>query len=241
MFSGALAAKTIKSLLETDPSAKTVVLFGADHTGSAVKGEVWDAGAWKTPLGELPIDEQIAAELIAADSSLRSNPHAHNFEHSIEVQTPLLLEANSEIRFVPIAVPAAPVAVQVGQAVGRLLQPKGPQNVIVLGSTDLTHHGGHFGNPGGHGTDSEAFARKNDQRMIELMRQLAAEDVVPEANQHKNACGAGAIAATLAAVREMGARKGVVLDYTNSYQILREQTSHVQDDTTVGYASVVFV
>ena len=64
--------------------------------------------------------------------------------------------------------------------------------------------------------------------------------MIPEVQQQHNACGAGAIAATMAAAHQLGATKGTVLEYNNSYCISRERNPGEQDDTTVGYASVIF-
>ena len=55
-----------------------------------------------------------------------------------------------------------------------------------------------------------------------------------------NACGAGAIAATIAAAAQMGARKGILLEYTNCHEVLQHLYPGQTDDTTIGYASVVF-
>jgi len=215
-----------------------VVIFGADHTGQAQLGEVWDAGAWETPLGDVEIDEALAGALLGGCDLLRSNPQAHLGEHSIEVQLPLLRLASPALRIIPIAVPPGEIAVEIGRAVGATLA--GLPSSRVLGSSDLTHHGGHFGCPGGRGEQSELFARQNDQRILKLIEQLDAEAIVPEAQLHSNACGAGAIAATIAAVREMGATQSQILAYTNSYEISHQQYPDEQDDTTVGYASIVF-
>ena len=239
VYSGALAAMTVRALtapLGGQPG--TVVIFGADHTGQAQLGEVWDAGAWETPLGDVEIDEALAGALLGGCDLLRSNPQAHLGEHSIEVQLPLLRLASPALRIIPIAVPPGEIAVEIGRAVGATLA--GLPSARVLGSSDLTHHGGHFGCPGGRGEQSELFARQNDQRILKLIEQLDAEAIVPEAQLHSNACGAGAIAATIAAVREMGATQSQILAYTNSYEISHQQYPDEQDDTTVGYASIVF-
>ena len=245
VYSGALAGMTFKALLgrtKTDVP-ETVVLFGADHTGAVRMGEVWDAGCWQTPVGDVQVDETMARELLEGDVEglLRSNPSAHAQEHSLEVQVPLLGVLSPEIKIVPIAVPPAGEAVRIGQAVGRHLASLRAGRTCVVGSTDLTHHGGHFGNPGGRAQKSEAYTRQNDKRMLDLIEAMNAEAVIPEARNHMNACGAGAIAATIAAVREMGAREGKVLAYTNSYEIVHKKTPYDPDDTAVGYASVVFV
>ncbi len=239
-YSGRLAAMTLRALLGGQNPPETVVLFGADHTGAVVQGELWPDGAWETPVGDVQIDEKLAGELQAACPAIRPNPAAHGMEHSIEVQLPLLHVLSPDTKIVPIAVPVDPIALEIGKAVGAHLAAEYSGQVCVIGSTDLTHHGGHFGNPGGRGPASEAYARENDSRIIELIKSLAAEAILPEAMEYRNACGAGAIAATLAAVREMGATAGKILEYTNSYEITHAQSPDYADDTTVGYLSAVF-
>ncbi|MBN1556205.1 MAG: AmmeMemoRadiSam system protein B [Phycisphaerae bacterium] len=239
VYSGRLAVMTFKALL-AGGNIQTVVLFGADHTGEVQTGEVWPTGAWETPLGDVTVEEELAAKLLEHSDLLRANPAAHAREHSLEVQAPILRVLAPEAKIVPIAVPPTDQAVAIGRAVGEVLAGQTDKRVCVVGSTDLTHHGGHFGHPGGHGEKSEAFARANDRRMLDLIEAMDAPAVVPEAARHHNACGAGAIAATIAAVQAMGAATGRVLAYTNSYEITHERYPHDLDDTTVGYASVVF-
>jgi AmmeMemoRadiSam system protein B len=238
VYSGTLAAKTLKAVLAGSPR-RTVVLFGADHTGMVLQGEVYDAGAWRTPLGEVPVDEELAGEALAAAQHLRANPAAHAMEHSLEVQVPLIQVLAPDARILPIAVPPSRLAAPIGQAVGEILAGRG-RDVCVIGSTDLTHHGGHFPAPGGRGAVGEQWTRRNDQRMIELIEAMDADGVVPEAGRHQNACGAGAVAATIAACRAMGAGRGLCLEYTNSYEIVHAADPDFPDDTTVGYASIVF-
>jgi len=238
VYSGRLAAMTFKALRSAG-ELKTVVLFGADHTGMVRRGEVYDSGVWRTPLGEVQIDDELASALLAEADCLRANPQAHAYEHSLEVQVPLLQMVAESAKIVPIAVPPTDLAVLIGQVVGKVLAKRSP-GVCVVGSTDLTHHGGHFPAPGGHGRSGAEWARKNDRRMIDLIEAMAAEKIVPEADDRQNACGAGAIAATVAACREMGATRGICLAYTNSYEVVREMYPDETDDTSVGYASVVF-
>lgn len=242
-FSGRLAALTLKAVLR-DPLPETLILFGADHTGASHSGkpagQVYPGEAWQTPPGELAVDVDLAQALLEhpqAGLLLAANPQAHAREHSIEVQLPLIQLLAPDVKILPITMPSASVAIEAGQAIAAATQ--GGPRVAFVGSTDLTHHGGHFGNPGGYGEDSEAFARRNDQRMLDCIRSLAVDEILPEAQSHHNACGPGAIAATLAAARQLGATDVRVLAYTNSYEIVRQQMPHVRDDTTVGYASVV--
>ena len=235
VYSGRLAAMTFKALAAVG-NATAFVLFGADHTGAVAQGEVYYRGSWRTPVGDLEVDEDLARAFMAASPALRANPEAHHSEHSLEVQLPILKVLCPQARIVPIAVPPTAMALDVGRAVGRVLT--GRSDVYVVGSTDLTHHGGgRFPAPGGRGEKGAKWTAANDRRMIELMEAMSAERIVPEADARSNACGAGAIAATVAACRKMGATRGVCLAYTNSYEIVHAADP---DDTTVGYASVVF-
>lgn len=244
-YSGRLAAMTFKALCAAG-DVDTFVLFGADHMGTVRMGEVFDSGAWQTPMGEVGVDEELASALVAAGTPLRANPDAHDYvprtgraEHSIEVQLPILRTATPEARIVPIAVPPTPLAVEIGRTVGAVLADR-PGRTVVVGSTDLTHHGGHFGCPGGRGAVGEQWARQNDRRMLDLVEAMADERIIDEAAAHMNACGAGAIAATVAACKHLGASRGLCLEYTNSYEVIHATHPNYPDDTTVGYASVVF-
>ena len=238
IYSGRLAAMTLKALAGAVESP-TVVLLGADHCGTAAAGEVYDRGAWASPLGEVEIDEPLAEAMLAGSDVLAANPAAHAREHSLEVQVPLIQLLWPGAKIVPVLVAPSAAAVAVGEAAGRAAAGQdGP--VVFVGSTDLTHHGGHFPAPGGRGQVGAEWAVANDRRMIDLMERMAAERVVAEAAQRQNACGAGAIAATISACRAMGATGGRCLAYDNSYEVTRRMHPGHTDDTTVGYASVVF-
>ena len=238
MYSGKLAAETLK-VLDSDRALETVVLLGSDHTGSAARGEVYDSGVWRTPLGEVKVDDKLASALLSGDDRLRANPRAHDCEHSIEVQIPLIQTLHAEVKIVPITIPPTDEAADIGAVIGRTLARTAP-DARVVGSTDLTHHGGHFGSPGGRGKEGVAWTVANDRRLLDLIEQMAAERIVPEVAEHSNACGPGAIAATIAACRELGATRGLCLEYTNSYEVIHAIYPDERDDTTVGYASVVF-
>ncbi|MCY2929680.1 MAG: AmmeMemoRadiSam system protein B, partial [Planctomycetota bacterium] len=111
-----MAALTMKALHEEAPLT-SVVLFTADHGGTVRVGEVYDAGCWRTPLGDVAIDEPLARAILACDGAggiFAANPRAHAREHSGEVQVPLLQALSPGVKIVPIAVPPTPLAVTIG-------------------------------------------------------------------------------------------------------------------------------
>ncbi len=235
-YSGPLAALALKALVTEDVG--TVVLLGADHCGTVRKGEVFDSGVWRTPLGDVEVDAELAAALLGSAKCLRANPEAHAYEHSLEVQVPIIQVLSPRVKILPIGVPPTELAVEIGRAIGAAVASR--QDVRIVGSSDLTHHAGHFPAPGGRGLKGVEWTERNDRRMLDLIEAMKAADVVTEAQANGNACGAGAIAAAVEAAKVMGASRGICLGYTNSYRIIREMYPDESDDTTVGYAAVVF-
>lgn len=241
VFSGATALSVIRAI-ESRRKPQTFVLFGASHSPYLRHSALFPSGGWQTPLGVAKIDERLAAEILArAGSLLSDDPGAHEDEHSLEVQVPLIQHLAPEARIVPILVPREAKAVALGRLVGQTINSLGA-DAVCLGSSDLTHYGPMYGfAPKGYGAAAVRWVRdENDRRIVDLMVRLDADGILPEAQSNANACGAGAIAATLAAAREMGAERGCLVQYTTSYDVMREQMGRTDSEAVVGYAGVVF-
>jgi hypothetical protein len=80
--------------------------------------------------------------------------------------------------------------------------------------------------------------RENDRRLIDLALWFESGQIISEAESHSNACGAGAIAATIAAARAMGADKSALVEYTTSHDVMQEAPQAFQ--MAVGYAGLVY-
>jgi len=239
-FSGATAMKVLEAIrLRRRPAV--LVLLGACHYPVG-RSAVFASGRWETPLGPVEVDETLArAVLDRAGPLAEENPDAHTSEHSIEVQVPLVRHALPEARIVPVLVPPDGRAAALGRAVGEAVRDSGA-DAVCLGSSDLTHYGPAYGfTPVGFGAQAMRWMRdQNDRRMIDLMLRLDAEKAVAEAEAHANACGAGAVAAALAAARVLGAERGRLIEYTTSYDVMREHMGRTDASAAVGYAGVVF-
>lgn len=236
VFSGATAGKVYGAIAEQKITPDTFVIFGAIHITPVKRAGVWSKGSWETPLGEVEIDEVIAKKLLADENSpLEENMKAHLHEHSIEVQIPFIKYLFPKAKIVPIAIQPTLDAFEVGNYIAHCL--KG-DNIIVIGSTDMTHYGHRFGfAPQGVGGEALDWVKKhNDKRMIDLMLNLKAEDVVMEAMKNHNSCGSGAISATLSYAKSVGKTTGTLLEYTTSFDVYPERIA----DSFVGYAGLVF-
>ncbi len=237
MFSGPTAAKVYKSIQQKS-SVETFLIFGAVHVwGVGRQAAIFARGAWQTPCGPIEIDEELADTILAeAREEVVADPSAHEREHSIEVQIPFIQHLFPDAKLVPIMVSPEKLAVRLGEKIGKLLAHY-EKPVCVIGSTDLTHYGPSFGFiPYGIGEQSLAPMKDNDRHLLQLAAEMNAEAVIAEAEQHRNACGAGAIAATVTVAKALGASQGYLLEHTTSQEVMPDRP--VAD--IVGYAGMVF-
>jgi len=240
MFSGTVAAAVFKAIRQ-NRSVDTFVIFGAMHTMHADGGLIFDRGAWQTPLGNISVDEELAREILEESGGLiLAKPQAHQREHSIEVQVPMIQYFFPDARIVPVLVPPVANAANIGRRAARAVTAR-TEEIVCLGSTDLTHYGPSYGfTPMGRGAKALAWAKnENDALFLKLTLGMKEENIVESASLYGSACGAGAVAATVAAAKEMGAKKGVLLDHTTSAEILQKKFHQASEDS-VGYAGMVF-
>jgi AmmeMemoRadiSam system protein B len=234
--SGRVAGRVL-ALLARARVPQTVVLFGTMHRVRGRAGLVFPAGKWETPSGKIEVDDRFAERLLGQTTLIEPDAFAHEAEHSVEVQVPFIQRLMPQARIVPILVPPVEQAAAIGQAVGRTIETY-RCDAAILGTTDLTHYGLSYGfTPKGTRPDGFEWAKQvNDRRILELITALQAEAVVEEAGRNRNACGAGAVAATIGAVTHLGATRGVVLEHTTSREVLGDRGM----GGAVGYAGVIF-
>ncbi len=235
IYSGAVAAKVFKCI-SARSAPDTFVLLGAVHTWRPHGISVYAHGSWETPLGEVEIDEEVAGRLLdLLGDDIAEDPAAHDGEHSIEVQVPFIKHLCPDARIVPVAVPPDDTHIK-GKKIGEAVSTIG-KKIVVVGTTDLTHYGDAYGfTPYGYGGGAKKRMKENDFRIIELALNMISEDIRKEAERNHNACGSGALAATVSAAEAMGARRGYLLEYTTSHDVTGEDEFVM----AVGYAGIVF-
>jgi len=239
VFSGALAAMIFSAVKQRHDTVDTFVLFGAAHGYFGTAAAVYDRGRWATPLGQIQIDEQMAAAVLETGTAV-SGLSAHNTEHSIEVQVPFIQHLFADAQILPIITPPVPKSAPLGRAVGQIIA-ESEKRVICIGSTDLTHYGPRYGfTPVGTGTDALKWASEiNDRQFIDLALELKADQILLNAAENGNACGPGAVAATVAVAKKLGKERGILLSQTNSHEIMMEKMATSSTDS-VGYAAILF-
>lgn len=238
MFSGACAGFLFSALRDQAVSPETVVLFGAVHYPGVSTASLYGTGAWRTPLGDLAVDAELARAVLKSDQDglLVDDPHAHAHEHSIEVQLPFVRFCWPEARILPLAIIPSGSAEAVGRIVARSAQRLG-REIVVVGSSDLTHYGPRYGMaPAGIGQPALDWTHANDRGLLDEAVAMRPEGVLRQASTQHNACGAGAIAATIACCRELGAEQGRLLHYTTSHEVYPMGSA----SDLVGYGAVAY-
>ncbi|HLW75235.1 MAG TPA: AmmeMemoRadiSam system protein B [Gammaproteobacteria bacterium] len=132
VYSGPVAARAYNLL---NASVRRVVLLGPAHRVPLRGLALPTVSAFRTPLGDVPLDLEAMLTLEALPQVLRSD-EAHRLEHSLEVHLPFLQARLGEFALVPLVVGWASSA-DVAEVLDRLWG--GPETLVVI-SSDLSHY-----------------------------------------------------------------------------------------------------
>lgn len=238
--SAAIAGESIATIARgMDVPPDVVVVFGAIHTPlPAERAILSSADIWELPTGDMRVQTELRDALHADKRLFETSDRFHANEHAIEVELPLVQSAWPNAMLLPIEVPPTEISLKVGDAVVAEVR-KRNLSAVYLASSDLTHYGPDYGfAPAGVGMEGLAWAKQNDRRLLDTVLALTPHNVIQEARQNRNACGAGAIAAMVAACLADGSTRSRLLRHANSFETLA--TVYPQPPTdAVGYAALV--
>jgi MEMO1 family protein len=203
-----------------------IIVLGVRHYPRGEPAAILSSGAWRTPLGDAPIDEALASELRRECPLLREDSVAHSAEHSLEVQVPFLQVLAPGFSFVPVALGTAEFEslVKVGEAIGRVLVSHANQGVLLLTTSDLNHY------------EDDPTTRTKDRRAIERLLELDGRGLYDTCrNQEISMCGLGPAVAMLTAASALGATKAELVKYATSADVSGDRSQ------VVGYAGMIFL
>jgi len=218
--SGAVAGQTIGTIAAAaGETPDVVVVFGAVHTPARLDRATLDTFArWTVPGDASDVAPALRAKLSEQGGEIfGTDDRFHQREHAVEVELPLIQAAwNARVAasasalggspaILPVEVPLIDEAARVGIVTAQRVAAMG-LSAVFLASSDLTHYGPAYRfAPAGVGLTGLAWARDNDRRLLDRVEAMDVERIVPVVRDNCNACGGGAIAAMLAACRELGA------------------------------------
>jgi hypothetical protein len=227
-FSGRLAAKVFYLLsLKTEPDV--VIVYGG-HLGWDLPQIVTEE-RWETPLGEIEIEQNLVKRLSEEIMCDRESPYSQ--DNTIEINLPFVKYFFPQSKLLAIRSPHSEKAVEVGVKVAEIVKDEGI-STIVFGSTDLTHYGPFYGFYLEElGEKAVKWVEENDRKFIERAIEMDYEGVLKVALENNNACSAGAAASAIVTCRELGSKKGILVDYYTSYDVS-------PDVNFVGYSGIIF-
>jgi len=212
-YSGPVAGATISRVRFRD----TFIIIGPSHTGMGQPFSIMTDGTWRTPLGDVGIDTELAQQALDLSGLLKEDYLAHAQEHAVEVQLPFLQYFKPDVRIVPIILAPADVSTyrEIGGALADAIRQLG-RDAVIIASGDMTHY------------ESQKSAETKDREGIDAILALDEERLLKRVRELSISMCAYAPAATMiAAANELGA---------GSTELVSYQTS---GDTTGDYSAVV--
>jgi len=220
-YSGGVAAHAYK-LIEGE-TFNAIVVVAPSHRALFKGASLYDRGGFRTPLGVIPIDEELSKRMMEKLKEIQFLPEAHAQEHSLEIQLPFLQMVSKTFKLVPIVMEpywswetCQSLATTIAETV------KG-KNVLLIASSDLSHF------------HSYQKAVELDKRVLQHIERFDPEGLNRDLRQGRcEACGGGPIISIMLAAKALGANKGKVLKYLNSGDVTGDRSR------VVGYAAGVF-
>ena len=223
MYSGPVAAHAYLDL-SARRKPDVIVIAGPNHTGMGLGASVFRGDAWETPLGIVPIDNEIGRLIVEYGSFFSFDNDAHLYEHSVEVQIPFIQYIYEEIPIVPIVIyiQTLEVARDLGKAIAKIRLEHGV-DIVFIASSDLNHYEPH------------EITVKKDMMAIEKILSLDDKglyDVLEKENI--TMCGPAPTAALINYSKTLTGAKPRLLKHATSGDVTGEK------DWVVGYASIQF-
>ncbi len=200
-----------------------VVVMGPNHTGYGSYAEIMTSGIWQMPLGDVPVAEALALQILNGSSVLQEGYQAHLYEHSLEVQIPFLQYLQPALRIVPVCLGPLDLesCLEIGRAVASAVAEFG-EPVLLVASTDMSHY------------VSAEVARELDGLAIKKIEAMDPSGLYNTVKENGiTMCGYVPTTVTLEASNRLGASRAELVKYANSGDINGDYAR------VVGYAGLV--
>jgi AmmeMemoRadiSam system protein B len=219
VYSGAVAGAVFSRIILPD----TYIIMGPNHTGSGRPYSVIKDGSWKTPLGEVGIDAQLAAGCLRHSKFLQDDVRAHAFEHSVEVQLPFIQFFKENFKFVPVVLSHADfdIYTDIANAIAETIKESGKQALLVA-SSDMTHY------------EPQKTAAAKDREAINAVLALDEKRLLKKIDDLDiSMCGYAPTVVAIMAAKMLGAKTAQLVKYQTSGEVSGDYSS------VVGYAGII--
>jgi AmmeMemoRadiSam system protein B len=219
VYSGAVAAAVYSSTVMPG----TFIVLGPGHREIGSLFAIQSRGSWQTPLGESPIDTDLASLIRERCELVAEDEHAHLGEHSLEVQLPFIQYFRQDAAIVPICVSheaGYDQLEQLGRGMAESVRSFG-REVLIVASTDMSHY------------VSQKTAERKDMLAIQKVLDLDPAGLYETVTRERiSMCGFQPTTAALVAALGLGAAGAELVRYQTSGDVSGD---YVQ---VVGYAGI---
>ena len=200
------------------------IILGPSHTGSWMPWSLMINGSYRTPLGEVPVDEPAAQALRERCPFLETDAWAQPGEHSIEAVLPLLQRRGpADLSIVPMILGAADDGQlsRLSEALAQVVRLQ-EEPVLLIASTDLSHY------------ETTQRGAEQDAAILGAIRTLDGAAVLRCVREQTAVmCGDAVAACVLDAARALGAARARLVRYSTSARTGGDPGS------TTGFAGLV--
>jgi AmmeMemoRadiSam system protein B len=200
---------------------RDVVLLCFNPRGRGRDYGIWGEGAWRTPLGDVPVNEDLALRVKKAYKGVDFDQAGFLGEHSGEVQLPFLQMLRPDLRLVPVALSVGLDSTDGLREFGRALSTV-EGDFLVVASTDLNHY-----------EDQQTTLEKDNTviRAIEALDETALASAIR--SREISMCGYAPTIATIAYAKAKGAAGAMTVMHATSGDVSGDY------DRVVGYAGMI--
>jgi len=219
VYSGQTAAFAYKTIIGR--KFDTVVVISPSHREYFPGLSIYNGDAYKTPLGNIFIDDEKRKALVYNSRYFFEGEDGHRGEHALEVHLPFLQTViEGDFKLIPVVMGDQKEG-YIDELAKKLAEIYDEKTLIVA-SSDLSHY------------YPASYADKLDARVETRINNFDYEGLYKDIQRKlSEACGAGPMVAMLKALKSVGKENAEVLVRTNSGNVSQDYSE------VVGYLSAI--
>jgi MEMO1 family protein len=228
VFSGPVAAESFEQI-DRDGQFENIFLVGSSHRIAFDGASIYTLGDFRTPLGTVPVNLDLARELCRKFAVFSTRTDAQMNEHCLEVQLPFLQYwLHKPFRIIPIVLGTQNASTC--RKIAEVLRPYFNQSNLFVFSTDFSHYPGYADAQNADHKTAEAILTNKPAQLLKAMQTNQESGIQGLAT---SLCGWTSILTLLYITEEMTGISYKLVDYRNSGDAAVGDKSRV-----VGYCAI---
>jgi MEMO1 family protein len=218
IYSGKTAAHAFKTL--QNKKYDNVIVISPSHREYFHGVSIYPGDAYKTPLGEIPINKELRGKIISQSDLVFEGIEGHRAEHALEVQLPFLQVMLPGFKLVPLVIGDQQKAniYELADVLANVID----DQTLLVASSDLSHF------------YTKSHAKRIDSRIAKHINEFNYDELQNDLDGKRcEACGGGGIVALLRALK--------INNFASSKVIVQSDSGDItgDDSEVVGYLSAI--